>query len=329
MSEPTSGVPAAAAAFEELVLGGPRRYTREQVAELAGVSVAEARRYWRALGFPDVGEDPRTFTDADVDALRLLVRLVRDGVLEEDLAVSLTRALGHTMARLVEWEVEALTEQLLERRGLQRPDSLLEGVALGAAHLDELERLLVFAWRRQVAAAASRVVAAAEAGVERGLVTVGFADLVAFSRLSQRLSERELAALVRRFEELANDVVAAGHGRVVKTVGDEVLFVADQAPDAARIALALAAAMAAEPGLPDVRIGLATGPVVARFGDVFGRTVNLASRLTAMAQPGTVLVDRGTTLALEGVDGFVVDREQVRAVRGLGLVEPAVLRAVG
>ena len=101
---------------------------------------------------------------------------------------------------------------------------------------------------------------------------------------------------------------------------------ADDPATAARIGLELAEAMAGDPELPDVRVGIATGPVLYRMGDVFGRTVNLASRLTALAAPGTVLVDATTATALAGLADVVAEPEKTRAVRGIGLVRPEVVR---
>ena len=120
------------------------------------------------------------------------------------------------------------------------------------------------------------------------MLSVGFADLVSYTRLSQRLEERELALLVDRFgAPLVRRHRRRRGGRLVKTIGDEVLFVADTPAAAAMIGLELAEAMAEDPELPDVRVGIATGTVLTRMGDVFGSTVNLASRLTALAAPGT------------------------------------------
>ena len=313
--------------FERRLLGGRRRYDRDEAAGSAGMTISEARRYWRAMGFADVGDETVAFTDADLEALRRMSGLVDDGVIDEELAVSLTRALGHTMSRLVEWQVQAFVEYLVEQRRLEPEKASREALALADEHLEDLERLVVYSWRRQLAALTGRSLAH-DSSTQRGFLTVGFADLVSYSRLSQRLEERELARLVSRFESLANDIVASDHGRLVKTVGDEVLFVADRPDQAARIALGLAETMAQDPVLPDVRVGLATGTVVSRQGDVFGRTVNLASRLTALAPPGAVLVDSPTSAALASTPGIVVDRQAVRAVRGLGLVEPGVLRRV-
>ena len=93
-------------------------------------------------------------------------------------------------------------------------------------------------------------------------------------------------------------MIAGGRGRIVKTIGDEVLFVADDVGDGAAIALALQERVRAEPTLPPLRIGLATGPVLVRYGDVYGEVVNIAARLTGHARPDTVLVDREAAEAL-------------------------------
>jgi adenylate cyclase len=193
---------------------------------------------------------------------------------------------------------------------------------------DDLEPLLVYAWRRHLSAAISRMVADAElideqAGVVR---CVGFADLVAFTRLVSRLSELELARVVQRFEALASDVVTAHGGRVIKTMGDEVLFVAVGAAPAAAIALDLIQAMAEDDVLPDVRVGMASGPVISRLGDIFGTTVNRASRLTTVARPRTVLVDDALAASLSSVSGFEMSALWRRSLRGIGPVTPWALK---
>jgi adenylate cyclase len=311
--------------IEQRLLGGPRLYRRDEAATLAGLSVEYARRLWRAVGFPDVGDEAVAFTDADLAAIARLRGLIDGGLLDADLAVGVTRALGHNAARLAEWLFDALLEHLVEQ-GVPVEEATRISVEQSTENIDELEALLVFVWRRQMAAVAGRALAAAARETVTGRLSVGFADLVSYTRLSQKLEERELAALVERFGLRSADVIAAAHGRLVKTVGDEVLFVADSAADAATIGLDLAEAMAEDPVLPDVRVGIATGTVLTRMGDVFGRTVNLASRLTALAAPGTVLVDRATAEVLAGDDGFELDVGRTRAVRGLGLVRPGVVR---
>ena len=121
-------------------------------------------------------------------------------------------------------------------------------------------------------------------------MAVGFADMVGFTMLSQHLGDEELAAVVSRFEELAHDTVVALGGRVVKMIGDEVMFVVPTATGAAQIGLSLAEAYAGDELLSDVRVALAIGPVLVQDGDFYGPVVNLASRLVGVANPGTVLV---------------------------------------
>jgi adenylate cyclase len=193
---------------------------------------------------------------------------------------------------------------------------------------DDLEPILTYAWRRHLSAAISRMVTDAEPtenqpGVMR---SVGFADLVAFSGLVSRLSERDLARMVQRFEALTSDVVTAHGGRVIKTVGDEVMFVAVGMARAAAIALDLVEAMAEDDLLPDIRVGVASGRVISRLGDVFGTTVNRASRLTAVAQPRTVLVDEVIAASLSTTSGFEMSPMRRRNLRGIGPVTPWVLR---
>src|SRR4029453_14301793 len=87
------------------------------------------------------------------------------------------------------------------------------------------------------------------------------------------------------------DVVTASGGRVVKMIGDEVMFTVDAAEAAAEIGLALAESTRGADGLSEVRVGMAYGPLLEREGDLYGPVVNLASRMTAVAFPGTILGD--------------------------------------
>jgi adenylate cyclase len=216
-------------------------------------------------------------------------------------------------------------------RGMPDPATAQAAAVKLAEIVDDLEPLLIYAWRRHLSAAISRMVTDAEPIPDQpGVVrSVGFADLVSFTRLVRRLSERDLARVVQHFEELASDIITAHGGRVIKTVGDEVLFVAIGAAPAAAIALDLVEAMALDDVLPDVRVGMASGRVISRLGDVFGNTVNLASRLTAVAKPRTVLVDAGLAASLASMSGFEMTPLRRRTLRGIGPVTPWVLRRAG
>ena len=131
-----------------------------------------------------------------------------------------------------------------------------------------------------------------ESGYEVQHLCVGFVDLVDSTSLAQASTVRQLGALLSEFEALASERVLDGGGRVVKLIGDEVLFTAPTIERAPRSPLGLAAALAAHPGLPQARCGLAVGDVTFKGGDVFGPVVNLAARVVREAEPGEVLVAR-------------------------------------
>jgi len=303
------------------LLGGPRRWQRRDVARLAGVSVRSARKLWRALGFANVDDDQVAFTDADVEALARTVTLVRRGILDEPTAIVLARALGQSTDRLVSWQTEALLEHMAAQGSVEDPVAVIE------QYVDELEGLLVYVWRRQLAATLRRLSDDESDGdpTAASELTVGFADLVSYTKLTHDLPQSELGVLVQRFEGLASDVVAAGGGRVVKTIGDEVLFTADDPLAGAIIALTISEHMAVDDVVPDVRVGLAHGQVLRRLGDVYGTTVNLASRLTALAQPGTVVTDPATAAALASHPDLVLVPQRRRQVRGFGPLQPLLI----
>ncbi|WP_196443646.1 adenylate/guanylate cyclase domain-containing protein [Planomonospora sp. ID67723] len=296
-----------------------RRYTSRQVAAMAGIPMYRARRFWRAFGFANVADDAVEFTDSDVEALQMLVGLVRDGIYDEEHALLVTRSLGRATARLAESQA-VLGIETLDQAGVPREERAGAWRTRADRVVPDLERLLVYAWRRQLAAAAGRVVDQ-ETGTVR--LAVGFADLVGFTRLSRQISEKELAGLVERFESRSTDVVTSSQGRVVKTLGDSVLFVADTAAAAADIALRLVEVHARSRSMPALRVGLAIGQVIGRMGDVFGTTVNLASRLTSLAAAGTVLVDPAMAEELTGDDAFALRPVDRLTVRGLGELAPS------
>jgi len=188
-----------------------------------------------------------------------------------------------------------------------------------------LEGLIGYVWRRHLAAVAARVLANPDEVVARPMV-VGFADLVGYTTLTRHADEDELARVVGGFESVASDVIAEHGGRVVKTVGDEVMFTVDDAAVGAELALCLLESVEADESLPGLRIGLAHGTVLARLGDIYGEPVNLASRLTSIARPDSVLVDRDLAAALENDDRYRLRRVPPRPVRGYALLHAMRLR---
>ncbi|MBG0827995.1 adenylate/guanylate cyclase domain-containing protein [Planomonospora sp. ID67723] len=316
--------------IERLFVGPPPRYTRLQVAEVAGVPQALTERIWRALGFATLADDAVAFTDADVAALRRVRDMMDSGLLDERTVIRMTRALGQTTARLAQWQAEIMIGAMLDPGRPPTEADMAAVMATAQRLLPDFEQVLVHVWRSQLAAAGTRLLAITDMNEEvlptRLTLAVGFADLVSFTRVSRELDEYGLGELVEGFESRAADVIAAHGGRLVKTIGDEVLFTAAEPRTAAVIALELVDT-SGRAG-PEVRAGLAYGPVLPMMGDVFGTTVNLAARLTAIARPGTVVVDGEMAGAVEGVPGLEAHRIRRRPARGLGVVQPYVLRGV-
>lgn len=315
--------------LEQAILGGLPELTAPELAEAAGVTAEQARRLWRALGFPEYPDDTPAFLAADADAMRLLGGVVEAGLLDMDLAVNLTRALGQTMARLADWEISSLTQRVeemtAEGSGRTRVDT---AVALVEQFSRPFEELLIYAWRRHLAAAAGRIEALADQDDEDLHVTdltVGFADIVGFTALSNTLTEDRIGDLVELFEMRCADVVASQRGRVIKSIGDSVLFVNDDTVRAYDTAEGIIQVIGRDPRMPDVRVGLASGSVVMRLGDVFGPPVNMAARLTNVARRNRIIIDSGTAARLPD-DQFETRRMAARPVRGFGIVEPVAVR---
>ena len=307
--------------LEKAILGETPSLTSADVADAAGVSVEHTRRLWRALGFPDAGEEI-AFTDADMDALTTLLDAIEKGAIDFDTAVRMTRAVGQTMARLADWEVATLSARVEQLESGDEATGSRIGSALRIAEQVGVpfEQLLVYAWRRHLAAAVARIEAlgANDDDLHTTQVTVGFADLVRFTALSNELDDDRIGDLVEIFESRCADVVAASRGRVIKTLGDSVLFVSEDTSRAMEIALGIVDVIG-------VRIGLATGSVIMQLGDVFGPPVNLAARLTGVARRNRVITDRRTAELLPPAQ-FESRPLPARPLRGFGVVEPVAVR---
>jgi adenylate cyclase len=310
---------------DRMLVPAGRRLTQAEVAELTGIPVEDARRFWRALGFLDVGDEERAFTDMDIEAVHLFQAMVAMGMADMDSAVQMARVIGSSMARIAEAESGPGATPILMSSG----DSIIDADQFASQAADSIPamgRLLEYVWRRHLQAATRRAMLHRARGVGEGIspvMAVGFADMVGFTLLSQHLGNEELAAVVARFEELAHDTVVALGGRVVKMIGDEVMFVVQTTGSAAEIGLSLAEAYADDELLSDVRVALAFGPVLVQDGDYYGPVVNLANRLVNVANPGTVLVsdEFRSMLADEGGSGYDTRALRTRNLKNIGRVQ--------
>lgn len=304
-----------------LTVGEEPQFDGEAVARQSGVSREMSTRLWRALGFPDMG-DAVAYGQGDVDALRLGRELIESGLVTEATAIRLARAVGQTMARLADWQVSALIEAANGEDGEQSGSQLNAAMDLADELAPSFEHLMVYAWRRHLVAAATRAEDLSEAELARLIHTesVGFADMSRFSLLSNDLDNPGLGSLVETFENVCADHVTGAGGRLIKTLGDAVLYVFDEPELAARVSLELISTVSARDDLPDIRVGMATGTVVSRLGDVFGPPVNLAARLSNVARSNRLLVDETTASALE--DSFELRALPRRPIRGFGMLSP-------
>ncbi|MGY1842137.1 adenylate/guanylate cyclase domain-containing protein [Modestobacter sp. SYSU DS0875] len=303
------------------------------MAELAGMPAERTQRLWRALGFADVADDDPAFTDADVTALARLSALIDSGLVDPQTEASIARAMGQALSRLADWQTDLLAARLAEAgadagAGVDAGTGVEAGVAAEVLRSTEallplMSELQDYVWRRHLAANAGRL--ALTSGADRRELAVGFVDLVGYTSRSRGMGGRELGVMVEDFEGLAADVIARHRGRVVKTVGDGVLFTCADAVDAVEIALRLPVEWSAE-DRPPLRVGAAYGPVLTRLGDVYSPVVNLASRLTSIAHPSTVLVDRELARRLLGSPAYRVRPLRQVSVRGYDQLQPWLVR---
>lgn len=316
-------------ALEAQILGEELTLSAPQVAERVGLPLEDVRRLWRALGLPEHDSEEAAYSEGDVRAMETLGQMIDTGAIDMEVALNLTRGLGQTMTRLAEWQTVTLIQRIEE---LAAGEGATGGRGETAQHLldnlaDPFETLLGYAWRRHLAAAVARVEALGqlEDDLTSTAVTVGFADIVQFTALSNSIDRSGIGDLVEVFEARCQDVVANFGGRVIKSIGDSVLFVTETPVAGMEIAEGIINVIGRDPRMPDVRLGLATGSVVQRMGDVFGPPVNMAARMTAVARRNRIVIDAVTAQGLPS-DRWESRRMPARPVRGFGIVEPLTVR---
>jgi adenylate cyclase len=319
-------------AVEKLMVPEVAEYDLAGVAARSGLDVDTVRDLWRTLGYPVPRDDEVAFTAADAEILTEVGRLMAGDVASADLVLQMSRVIGSSMARIASAQVDVISARVA---GAPRAGALADAeltdeqiVVSASALLPIVPSVLNATWRRHLQAAIRRRLSIAETG-QGQLGVVGFADLVGFTALSQQVGDDELAAIVDEFEQLAFDVVTAHGGRVVKMIGDEVMFTVDDPLAAAEIGLALAEGTRGADELSDVRVGMAYGPLLEREGDLYGPVVNLASRITSVAFPGSIVI--GPSLRDELVDRneYRLRSMRPRSLKDIGRVPLWVLRRAG
>ncbi len=297
------------AGHESRLLGTPPSLTLTELAQRAGTSMEVAQRFWRAMGFADVQPDEVRFTEQDVAALQDTVALLdetSDSSLASASVLELLRAQSYTMDRLVLWELETFVTDLSERLGLDDTAARLVALDRIDGLVELLSRQLTYVWRRHMASILGRTDAevSTRGREDTGpdlyplIRSLGFVDIVSFTQRAQGMSKAALTHMLEDFENTARDVITSRGARVVKTIGDAVMYISDDLLIAADVVTALVEELQKGPDAIRVRASLVEGRVISRSGDVFGPTVNLASRLVDAAEPGGIRLDESTAMAI-------------------------------
>jgi adenylate cyclase len=319
---------------ERTVAGDAGAYTYEELAERSGLGLG-ARRYWRALGFPEPEPGERAYNDADLEAMQLLGTMLRLELLDDDVALQMARVMGSSMQRVAQSQIDAIEARIDSDELDGRPIGEVgdgEALAIERARmlLPTVPRMLEYTWRRHVQSAARRRMVrdhlANDDGSGQHVRAIGFADLVNFTALSQEVDDATLAVVVDRFESIAYDIVGQHGGRVVKMIGDEVMFEVADPTAAVQIGLGLADAFHRDDMMSDVRVGIALGTALAREGDLFGPTVNLAARLVGIAYAGAVVVSDEVRTALAHDERFRWKALRGRMLKHIGRVQVHTVR---
>jgi adenylate cyclase len=279
----------------ERVVGAQPRYSMRQVGERVGVRPEFLMALRRAHGLPVPDVDAVVCSEGDLEAAATARRFLEAGV-DEEQQLAVVRVLGHGLGQAAEAMRATVLNLVLEpgdseaelaRRYAERVDAFMPMVG---PMLEQMVRLhLRHMVRTEAISAAERAEGALPGARE---VTVCFADLVGFTRLGAKVAPDELGRVAQRLVELAGEHLR-GEVRLVKAIGDAAMLVSPEPSGLLDVALDLVDAADAEGAdFPQLRVGMASGAALSRAGDWYGRPVNLASRVTAIARPGSVLATR-------------------------------------
>ncbi len=304
---------------------GPR-LSRAEAIELAGVDPDGFDSFVRALGFTGVAGAPEGEIGVTADEARMLATFEGLGqIFSRDEAIGLMRVIGSSISRVGEAAVSLFLSDV-ESQMLSSGESELDLAQKGydaVGLIDDMGDLFETVFRRHVLQATERTRLAEIEQGERFLYryAVGFVDLVGFTEMSGAMHPKDLAVFLRDFEGRAHDVVTAVGARVVKLIGDEVMFVSTSADAACLAASELMEGFGTDLERVVPRGGLAYGDVLMRAGDYYGSVVNLAARLVNEAVPQELLVTEELALAAETCNFEPAGRRTVK-----GFADPITVR---
>jgi adenylate cyclase len=274
------------------VLSGSPRYTPREVAEQAQVPLDLVLDMRQAIGLARPEPDERAFDEQDLETARAFARMRAVGIPEEGM-LEVSRVLGSSLAQVTDAMRTVFARTVIgmgldeHELALRNTDAARELLPLMGPLMDHTLRLQM---RDQVRNQQFDVADLAE-GSAPGVshVWVGFADMVGFTRLGERVDPTELGGLITRLNEITL-ASARAPVRLVKTIGDAAMFVSPTPGPLVETALEVVERAGRQgPDFPSLRAGLAGGVALSTAGDWYGRPVNLASRVTTVAREGSVL----------------------------------------
>lgn len=320
------------AAYRKTLLGGEPSLTIADLAYRTGTPIERVNSYWVAMGFTPVAEDVPTFTEMDLEAYQTWSSLIDSGKIDLNTGLSFVRAQSHIADRLVLWQTEALVDDVSRRFNLDDTTARITTLDRFRDFLPFLESEMIYTWKRQLEALISRIDMEVSHRGQVGATgkfplmrTFGFVDMVSYTSSSTHLTEIDLIDLINRFENICREAIPSAGGRVVKMIGDAVFYIADDLPTGLRVVTELIEKLTSDKNLLPVRASVVQGAVFSRSGDVFGPTVNLASRLTDVAPVGQILTDSETASRIisgEGGVSYVAEPVKEADLRGVGKVMP-------
>lgn len=300
------------------VFGGV--HSASEIEQRTGLPAEIMIQMRRLLGLPLAEPDDEVFSDEDIDAARA-TKLFIDAGFDQEEIFEITRVLGEGMARLSATVTAAFTATFLSA-GDSEEEVAERFTELAQQMTPALTPVLVAAFKDHLADSISRGVLG-RAELEAGDTTasqelaVCFADLVGFTRLGVEVEPTELGSVAGRLARLATSVTQ-DPVRLIKTIGDAAMFVSPDPGALVRVALTLVQEVE-DAGLPTLRAGIAVGPAMPRAGDYYGNSVNLASRVTGIARPGSVLCTLKVRDAVGDDDGLQwspAGRHRLKGVAG-------------
>ena len=294
--------------------------TRE-ISETHGIDLALLQRVQRAIGLVRV-EDPDAVVHmrADGEAAAYAQRFVELG-LDPDQVLLVVRVLSEGLSHAAEvMRYTALSAIMrpgaTEVEIAKASKALVSQIApiLGPMIQDTLFMHLRHMMETEAVNAAERAAGKPLPGARQ--ITVAFADLVGFTRIGEVVSAEELGHLANRLAHLARDMTVPPV-RFIKTIGDAVMFVCPEPQPILDVVLKLVEAVDTDNDFPRLRAGVASGMAVSRAGDWFGSPVNVASRVTGVARPGTVLAADSVWEALDETGEFDGSFAGARRLKGI------------